>query len=173
MDSESKPWIRRPDEPEQAYVGFLFNRNLGPNRSLSRAYRRYVTETGLAPKGTEPEQAPGQWRQFSVQFDWVHRAREWDIWRLQTYGSRIAVLYTHKLERALERHAEALDEYAIGDDEWYVILKTFDSLGGQLEIVREGIKRAEREDHGSRIRGDEPSQSDAEIVITSDEPTAT
>jgi hypothetical protein len=73
----------------------------------------------------------------------------------------------------LERHAEALDEYAIGDDEWHVILKTFDSLGGQLEIVREGIKRAEREDHGSRIRGDEPSRSDAEIVITSDEPTAT
>lgn len=82
MESESKPWIRRPDEPEQAYVGFLFNRNLGPNRSPSRACRRYVTETGLAPKGTESEKVPGQWRQFSVQFDWVHRAREWDIWRL-------------------------------------------------------------------------------------------
>ncbi len=132
-----RPWDRREGESEPAYIAFLVYRNLGPSRSIDRAYRQFKQgkcERTAVPRRTS---APGNWGDYSVRFDWVQRARAWDIWRLQVYGQRVAVLLTHNLERSLERLADALDRYGLGDPEWSQILDTFGVLnqsGGLTEL---------------------------------------
>lgn len=133
-----RPWERQYGETEPAFIAFLFYRNLGPSRSIDRAYRQFLADSDAAEDVPRRTHAPGNWGEYSVKYEWVHRAREWDVWRLRTYGHRVATLYTWNLERALERQAEAVERFDIGDDGWESVLATFDTLGDQLEMVCEG-----------------------------------
>jgi hypothetical protein len=143
------PWDRREEEPELTYLAFLTNRILGPSRSIDLAYRRfrqaYPRSTGV-PRRTS---VPGNWGAYSVRFDWVQSAQAWDIWRLKTYGSRVAVLFTYSLERTLEKLADALDRFNIGDPEWMQILDTFEWLKHDGGWIVESLIHANKAEVGS------------------------
>jgi len=68
---EKYPWERRQGESTKAFMAFCAYRDLGAVRSLAKAYR--------ASRGDRVGIIPGRWRAWAVQFEWVNRAREYDL----------------------------------------------------------------------------------------------
>src|SRR5262249_5670477 len=75
----NKPWDQRPDEPDPAFVRFLIYRDLGPGRSLIQAYLAFLRLLDGSTEGVERRSIPGQWYRDSRQWEWVRRARAWDV----------------------------------------------------------------------------------------------
>lgn len=73
----SRPWERRKQESGKAYVAFLAYRDLGPDRSLDKAY---ASQTGQELNG---RRASRHWSQWAKDFDWVRRAEHWDVHNTQ------------------------------------------------------------------------------------------
>jgi hypothetical protein len=92
-------WEQHEGEPDEAYVRFLYYRNLGPTRSLNAAYQLYV-ESGeietkekavvVAPKRAKSCRASGQWKEDSSNYQWEFRANQWDI-HIMSQSSRVVV----------------------------------------------------------------------------------
>lgn len=126
-----QPWDRQPDESSTQYTQFLVYRNHGPSRSLALAYRHYLqlfeSELG-ATKGPS-----GAYKEAAVRFRWADRAQAWDHWRLETYGRRVAPLYTAALEAVARKLARAARRHKPGDAEWRDVLDTLDRVYAQLE----------------------------------------
>jgi hypothetical protein len=68
---------RLPDESARAYRAFCVYRDLGPNRSLDRAWERYCT-TSDRGKNRKSARRPGHWGVWSQKFTWVKRAEAYD-----------------------------------------------------------------------------------------------
>ena len=83
------PWDQLPNEPLTSYRRFLVYRNLGPGRSLDRAYE--------AIKGSK-KQPSGYFAKISGKFDWERRATAWDIENMADQGARTAVNFVKTLE---------------------------------------------------------------------------
>lgn len=68
----AQPWEQQPDESAQAFAAFKLYRDAGASRSVDAAYR--------ASKGLQEsiKRAPGRWREWSLVFDWAHRASVYD-----------------------------------------------------------------------------------------------
>jgi hypothetical protein len=91
-------WEQHDGEPDEAYVRFLYYRNLGPTRSLDAAYLVYV-ESGeieskekgviVAPKRAKPLRASGQWKEDSSNYQWEFRSNRWDIHMLKIAGKSV------------------------------------------------------------------------------------
>jgi hypothetical protein len=64
---------RLPDESPRAYRAFCHYRDLGPNRSLDRAWERYRTTSDQGKK-RKSARRPGHWGAWSQKFLWVKRA---------------------------------------------------------------------------------------------------
>lgn len=80
-----EPWEQRPDEPDAAYARFLCYRNLGPARSLSRAFVMFHDLgdiTNGEGDGPASVRASGTWVQDSARYDWPARALAWDVFVL-------------------------------------------------------------------------------------------
>jgi hypothetical protein len=91
-------WEQHEGEPDEAYVRFLYYRNMGPTRSLDAAYQQYVEsgeietkEKGIivAPKRTKTPRANGQWKEDSSSYQWEFRANKWDIHMLKIAGKSV------------------------------------------------------------------------------------
>jgi hypothetical protein len=92
-------WEQHEGEPDEAYVRFLYYRNLGPTRSLNAAYQLYV-ESGeietkekavvVAKKRVKTCRASGQWTEDSTDYQWEFRANQWDI-HIMSQSSRVVV----------------------------------------------------------------------------------
>jgi hypothetical protein len=128
-------WDRQPEESAVLYTQFLVYRDLGPARSLDRAYRSYLRrfDLGEVRKGAR---APGSWQEASVRFSWTERSELWDVWRIETYGKRIAPLFTAALERVTRRLFEAAGQMKPGQKGWRDVLDTLDRVAAQLEKAR-------------------------------------
>lgn len=85
------PWLRQPNEPPRAHRAFMFYCNLGPARSMRKAYQAYLAAGGaVLQKGYKPatsaagengrrvDSPPGQWVQWSRRYSWVARALSFD-----------------------------------------------------------------------------------------------
>ena len=59
-----------PSEPERAYQAFCIYRDLGPGRSILKAYRAHA--------GEEKTATTGMWVAWSRNYNWLQRATEWD-----------------------------------------------------------------------------------------------
>ena len=83
-------WERRPGESPRAFAAFGFYLQLGPSRSVDKAYQLYL-QLNPPQKGTgEKEQegggtvargkkrAPSHWQAWSSENEWVRRAHEHD-----------------------------------------------------------------------------------------------
>jgi len=65
------PWVQRPGECFRAYAHFAAYRDLGPGRSLLRAWRQ---QTG----NERATCVPGRWTQWSQVHGWAARAAAYD-----------------------------------------------------------------------------------------------
>ena len=79
--TSSHPQDRRPHEPNKWYRRFLYYLELGPHRSLARAYREMANEERAAkerPLLPTSASVPEVWRKRAQQFDWRQRAESGD-----------------------------------------------------------------------------------------------
>lgn len=84
------PFEQQPHESARAFRAFTYYRDLGPERSLEKAYAGH--------SGEKDGKAPGQWNAWSKQFEWVRRAIAYDA-HLDT-----------ALRKARERRQKRLEE---------------------------------------------------------------
>ena len=68
MEDYLQPWERQPGETSRQYEAFCAYRNLGPRRSLVKAY------SALNPGG----RLPRKWHTWSSGLSWVQRAEAYD-----------------------------------------------------------------------------------------------
>ena len=106
MNQVRNTWDRLENEPESAYERFLAYRNLGPSRTVERAYRSLIGDA-VAPqpvatgakngkgkqagkKSAKKPSAPGQWVHDCAEYNWVQRVTAWDIATLSAAGPKVA-----------------------------------------------------------------------------------
>jgi len=68
------PYEQQPGESARAFRAFQIYRDLGPDRSLDKAYADYTANESA----TELPRSPGQWNRWSAAHNWVERALEYD-----------------------------------------------------------------------------------------------
>lgn len=105
MGTQAPIYERLSNEPDSAYMHFLYYRNLGPARTLRRAYNAYLIGTGEAPEGTDKSKC-GSWGAESVAWNWVERARAFDISILANEGKETVLAFLDALCHAAKRAAE-------------------------------------------------------------------
>jgi hypothetical protein len=95
-----QPWEQREDESVQAFRAFTFYRDLGLERSLSKAYRASIGDQ------TGEKSANGTWDKWSREYDWVERSRAYDghldAVRRQARERRIAELEARRFDFEFE-----------------------------------------------------------------------
>lgn len=107
------PYEQQPGESSRAFRAFAFYRELGPERSIDRAYTEYLG-------GAKPGRAPGQWNAWSRERAWVERASAYDAHvdqeKRKARERKIRELedrrfdFELKNQAALERRVERMDE---------------------------------------------------------------
>jgi hypothetical protein len=65
---------RGPDESSRAYRAFCIYRDLGPYRSIDRAWKISCSETDPGNDTVTSSRHPGCWGEWSNKFNWVERA---------------------------------------------------------------------------------------------------
>lgn len=66
---------RLAGESPRAYQAFCTYRDLGPVRSIDRAWKRYCADLG---KDGASDRRPGNWADWSRKYSWVERAKSHD-----------------------------------------------------------------------------------------------
>lgn len=93
-------WEQLQGESNQHYSWFLAYRNLGPTRSLDRAYQ--VT------KSNKEAQAPGAWGDTSARYRWPARAAAWDVQVLTEAGAAVVVRFVDAMRELAEQTISGL-----------------------------------------------------------------
>jgi hypothetical protein len=75
---------KQPGESPQAWRAFQVHRDLGPKRSVDRAYRIYSEQQ------ESTKRASGRFTSWSVKHDWVARAQAWDDYHAMVRNEAIA-----------------------------------------------------------------------------------
>lgn len=75
--NEHNPWDQLENEPDAAYTRFLVYRNLGPTRSIEKAYLAFT-----ASNRVKSRRASGQWLNDSSTYNWQERSSKWDASQL-------------------------------------------------------------------------------------------
>ena len=117
------PWDRIEGESQEAYVRFLVYRNMGPRRTLDKAYRKFLREFYDGVEVHEKTRAPGSWQDDSVGHFWGERASAWDIRNLSAYGTKVAALHCEAVARLAAKTLRALAQTDPGDPGWRDILE--------------------------------------------------
>lgn len=73
--AKAAQWEQMPNEPDMWYDRFDVYRQLGPIRSVEKAYQmvKELSEGKLSGKHVNP-----QWLEISKEWNWADRARAWD-----------------------------------------------------------------------------------------------
>ena len=66
----SQPWERREGETPKAFAAFCVYRDMGPKRSLEKAWREQ--------NGNKTGAMPGFWRDWSAKYNWGRRVDLYD-----------------------------------------------------------------------------------------------
>lgn len=123
VEQGRKPWDRMDDESSAAYARFLVYRNLGPSRSVDKAYK------SIAPKRVKSRRASGQWDSDSAQYNWEERAHAWDIENLTEVGQRVVVKFVDVLELAAQQLLESILSGRIKPKTWAEVTQAINVLG--------------------------------------------
>jgi len=79
QDYLPKPYDQQPGEPQKWYNRFQHFCQLGPNRTLIKAYRDLMTSPDGQQGAARPVRTVSEsWRQKAREFDWQSRAAAWD-----------------------------------------------------------------------------------------------
>lgn len=135
MGRLKQPWDQADGEDAAAYSRFAIYLSLGPSRTILGAYRRYLQGDRLSDQ--VPKRVPGNWQAEATARCWRERAEQWDLWRLRTYGHRVAILYTHALVNMSRKLLRAVTRHDIGDEAWPQVLKTLEAVAAQLKPARQ------------------------------------
>lgn len=119
-------WNQLDGEDAADYAKFLVYRNLGPGRSLDRAYRAYrrrrVTKSGA------PLQAPGSWAKLSVRYEWVNRASRWDVYHLEQAVPEVVSTIFALIGEFARKTLESVQSGAVSPRNWDDVLRAIDGL---------------------------------------------
>jgi hypothetical protein len=129
-------WDQMPGETDTQYAHFLAYRDLGPARTVGRAYRR-ARKTSEFAHGEGARRAPGFFRRLARRWRWAVRAGAWDVHNLHRYGERVAPLYVAMLERMARKGARAAGRHKPGQPGWADVLATAALLGKLLVPARQ------------------------------------
>lgn len=120
-------WDQLENESNAAYARFLSYRNLGPMRTLQKAYEAY--QAAQPVRNRKKAQSPtGTWNEDSATYNWRERATAWDVDALLNQGERTATLYMAAVSAYVEMVYEALSERVIRPND-------FDSLSKSIELL--------------------------------------
>ncbi len=73
-----EPWLQRNGETAEAYAAFSVYRDLGPRRSIDKAYRQHLGNKRATEVSELTMRASGRWTTWSVIFAWQARAFAYD-----------------------------------------------------------------------------------------------
>ena len=105
-----KSWEQQPDEPDGSFDRFVYYRDLGPTRSIDRAWRAWqMTGENAAPRNAD-RRADGHWTKDSVEHSWRQRAREYDAHKFRTTNSDVLQKFTENLRDLALGVGVALEE---------------------------------------------------------------
>lgn len=138
----AEPWDRRPEETEKAWLAFKLYRDMGPGRSLARAYHAYRIEAGNV-SGDDPalEAAAGYFNEWSTGNAWVKRVQAYDAWQtaeaerkhravLEAGRELIANRYVHLIALQLANVEMRLVDGKLTQNTNMALKDLFDRLGG-------------------------------------------
>jgi hypothetical protein len=104
-----KPWEQLDNESNAAYARFLAYRNLGPLRTLQKAYEAHQADQPV--KNRNKSQAPtGVWTDDSTAHNWRERATAWDVANLLQEGEQAATFYVGAMRKHARKVYESLDQ---------------------------------------------------------------
>jgi hypothetical protein len=126
---------RLPGESLEAYSRYLAYRNLGPARSVERAY---ALATGRRCGPVRSGAASGQWKKDCSRYRWPERAAAWDVCQLVEHGRDVVIAYVAALRQAAGRVLRALESESCRPKGWVQALGALDVLGRHIsdEAVR-------------------------------------
>ncbi|MCI0348693.1 MAG: hypothetical protein L0Z53_04645 [Acidobacteriales bacterium] len=149
---EKYPWARREDESSKAFKAFCAYRDLGAVRSIAKAY-----STARGSKGDRKGIIPSRWRTWATQYEWVNRAREYDL-HLELKA---------RAEREQEHHQELQDfrerqkKLAIATTQSTLRLlelanRKITSLTKAYEDWKQKLEKAQTEEERAELMKDDP-----------------
>jgi hypothetical protein len=103
MPRRDKPWERGKGESSIAYQAFLAYRDLGPFRTLDRAYQSYPGRK-MGVKGATGR-ASGRFYSYFATYAWEERAAAWDA-HIQAQRDLVAAAEARKWERRRQKSLE-------------------------------------------------------------------
>ena len=80
MHLPSEPWLQLDDESGKAYIAFCVYRDMGPQRSIRKAYIAQLPPYRYTKHGRKrySRLLPGRWAMWSSKFAWHKRALAFD-----------------------------------------------------------------------------------------------
>lgn len=155
-----RAWTPEPGESPKAYQAFAIYRDLGPSRSIDRAYEVYSGQQG------SKKRASGRFTKWSTDHDWVERAREFDM---RDEEIRREAVELHALNRAADRakRMEALREENLSNEERAArvekkFIERAEKLIDELPLIRQvTVREASPEDGKPAIYQIEPATKNA------------
>ena len=110
MAERRKSWEQREDESDISFDRFTYYLNLGPTRSVDKAWHAWrLTGTKAAPSSAE-RRADGAWFQDSAAHNWRARAREYDAHKFRTTNSAVLQRFTENLHDLAKGVGVALED---------------------------------------------------------------
>ena len=82
-----EPWLQQNGEGNEAYAAFCVYRDMGPQRSIDKAYQQQLSNTRATPLTELVMRASGRWTAWSTIWNWTRRALAYDR-RLQRVEHR-------------------------------------------------------------------------------------
>ena len=133
-----KPWDKLPNETDEQYARFLLYRNIGPKRSMRKAYARYLREYDGFRGGSERLHVPGNWIANCRDLFWTERAFAWDVRNLAAYGGKVASLHAAAVAQVARKNLRWAKRLNPGDKGWPDLMRSMMQVQAFLtpELVR-------------------------------------
>ena len=131
MDGQPKPWDQLPEEPDRAYARFLVYRNLGPTRSVQKAYEQAL-EGGIDQNRQKSTNHSSTWTLNSTAFRWKERATAWDISTLSEVGQDVVVTFVQVLRAYAQTMLRELQDGRLKPRDFHQLTAAINTLGALI-----------------------------------------
>jgi hypothetical protein len=141
--SIEQPWERQPKESPKAYAAFCAYRDLGPTRSVEKAFAALKPDTKRSGR-------PAEWYGWSRRFEWVKRTEEFDAYTEEVqrkhFDARLKQLAHEQADFAVEEFRRLVERVRKADR----ILDKADALPlTDVELIEEENGKRKRK----KVRG--------------------
>jgi hypothetical protein len=119
LNYDPQPWDRLPEEPATAFLAFAAFRDLGPGRTIRKAWAVYSGQS---------EGVNGTWFNYSKAFKWVSRCEAFDAFTNQLRRDAVRALSETESARITE------NQRVHRDNEQYLSQQAFEKAAEILSI---------------------------------------